>query len=226
MAQQNNPYYTSTTEQASNYPTLDKQIEGDVCVVGGGYAGLSSAIHLAKTGLDVVLLEAHTIANGASGRNGGHLSPMAVHGPIGLEKVVGVENARKIWDLSEAAKRLVNGLIQENGIQCDTKSGFMIAAASAEDAKELSAEVKRFREDYQYETVQKVSKSEISEMFGTDIYHGGLYDPSIIRVNPLQFAHGMANTAKAAGVKIFEQSEVLQYSADSNVIVKTSRGQV
>ena len=226
MNDQNNAYYASTIGQVTAYPALTEGVRADVCVVGGGYAGLSSAIYLAKSGLDVVLIEAHTIANGASGRNGGHLSALAVHGPNALEKVAGVDKARQIWDLCEAAKRLVSDLIQENGIQCDTKSGFMMAAASAEDAEELGAEVNRFKEDYQYETVNRVSKSEMAEMFSTDIYHGGLLDSSIIRVNPLQFAHGLAKVAVDAGVKIFEKSEVLQYSADSNVIVKTSRGQV
>ena len=155
----------------------------------------------------------------------GHLSPLALHGPNALEKALGPETARKMWNLSVEAKQVVGDLIRDHNIDCDETQGFLYAAASEQSAVELREEVDRYKQDYQHESVEALSRAEVTELLGTDIYFGGLYDSSVIRVHPLRLAHGLASAAKESGVTIHENSEVLRYDPISG-FVETLHGRV
>ncbi|GAH06294.1 unnamed protein product, partial [marine sediment metagenome] len=116
-------WYTATVNQQLEFPPLRGEAVADVCIIGGGYTGLSTAIHLRQMGYSVVLLEANKIGWGASGRNGGHVGTGQRTDQHTLEKMVGLDHAKALWQLGLEAVDTVCGLIDEHGINCELKSG-------------------------------------------------------------------------------------------------------
>ncbi|MGY9049241.1 MAG: NAD(P)/FAD-dependent oxidoreductase, partial [Rhodobacterales bacterium] len=116
-------WYAATADVLEPFAPLKGDTRADVCIVGGGYTGLSAALHLAQAGLDVVVLEAHRVGFGASGRNGGQLGSGQRQDQKVLESMVGLDAARKLWNLAEDAKSLVKSLISEHDIDCHLKPG-------------------------------------------------------------------------------------------------------
>ena len=118
-----NSWYAATANTLPRFPTLKGAHKADVCVVGGGYTGLSAALHLAEAGRDVVLIDAQRVGFGASGRNGGQLGSGQREDQDDLEKLVGLDHAKQLWHLAEEAKSLVKSLIQKHKINCHLKPG-------------------------------------------------------------------------------------------------------
>ena len=100
-------WYAATATPVAPFPKLQGEVRADVCIVGGGYTGLSAALHLAQRGLSVVLLEAHRVGFGASGRNGGQVGSGHRMDQTSLEKMVGKEQARRQWDFADESKGLL-----------------------------------------------------------------------------------------------------------------------
>ena len=115
-------WYESTAETATSYPRLEGEISADVGVIGGGYTGLSTAIHLAERGYRVGLLEAEHIGWGASGRNGGQICSGQRVDMLAIERLAPKEDARRLWHLAEEAKALVRKMINQHNISCDLRS--------------------------------------------------------------------------------------------------------
>src|SRR5690606_456895 len=109
-------WYAATATPLAAFPSLQGEAVADVCVVGGGYTGLSAALHLAQRGFSVVLLEAHRMGFGASGRNGGQVGSGQRLEQDDLEQIAGREDARRLWDLGEEAKALVRALIADHAM--------------------------------------------------------------------------------------------------------------
>ena len=116
-------WYAATAALLPPFPALAGTEAADVCVVGGGYTGLSAALHLAEAGLDVVLLEAQRVGWGASGRNGGQVGSGQRRDQDWLEARFGKARARALWDMAEEAKALVRALVARHGIACDLRPG-------------------------------------------------------------------------------------------------------
>lgn len=132
-------WYAATAHAAPDHPALAGAVAADVCVVGGGFAGLSAALHLAERGYRVVLLEANRIGWGASGRNGGQLGvgPRAdIHD---YERLVGKDDARKVWNLSVEATALVRSLIARHDIDCALAPGVLEVAWKRSHGADLAA---------------------------------------------------------------------------------------
>ena len=127
---------------AIEHPRLLGAVACDVCVIGGGFTGLSTALHLAERGYDVVLLEARRTGWGASGRNGGQLGSGQRQPQGELERLVGAAQARALWNLAEEAKATVKERIRRHDIPCDLKSGALRVAYKPGDAAMLAAQAK------------------------------------------------------------------------------------
>ena len=130
-------WYAATANELPPFPEASDDLRADVCVIGGGYTGLSAALHLAEAGVDVALVDAHRVGFGASGRNGGQLGSGQRLEQDELEKTVGPDAARKLWELSEDAKQLVKELVARHRIDCDLKPGILHTGLKASEVREM-----------------------------------------------------------------------------------------
>lgn len=221
-----NSWYAASARPALRFSALRGQQRADVCVVGGGYTGLSTAIHLRKRGYSVVLLEANRVGWGASGRNGGHVGTGQRVGQARLEKWVGPECARGLWELGLESVRTVCELIDEYAIDCDLEQGNLHVAAKPGDAAELREEVEHLESVYGYRGRRWVAPEELREMSSGQGFHGGILDRDARHLHPLNYALGLAVAARQLGVQIFEDSRVTDYQEGATVRVRTVHGEV
>jgi gamma-glutamylputrescine oxidase len=219
-------YYAATANCDLSFPELRGEVEADVCIVGGGYTGLSSAIHLRDKGYSVVLLEAERVGWGASGRNGGHCGVGQRADQEELESLVGLDQARQLWALCLEAVETVSELVQRFDIDCDMKRGDLHVAAKPGHMAEMREYADKLRRDYGYEQTRVVEKTELEQMTSSRRYHGGTLDTASRHLHPLNYALGLAAAAERLGAKIFEQSRVTAYSQNQHVSVKTGSGSV
>jgi gamma-glutamylputrescine oxidase len=219
-------YYAATANATAAHPQLAGSVYADVCVIGGGFTGVSAALHLAERGYDVVLLEAARIGAGASGRNGGQVISGQRLGVSKLEKTFGVERARLLWQLAEEAKATVRHRIARHAIACDLKPGTLVAAHKPGDATRLERTAEHLAEAYDYPHARYLSGEEIAEMLATRRYFGGLLDAGGCHLHPLNYVLGLADAALGAGVRAFECSRVRRIQRTRPPIVGTEEGRV
>ncbi len=205
---------------------MSEEIVADVCIVGGGYTGLSSALHLAEKGYDVVLVEANRVAWGASGRNGGHVGTGQRKDQNELEDALGRENARQLWDLGLEAVEVVRGLIAEHAIDCDLEDGILHVAAKPSDATDTLEYAEKLRIDYRYDQVTSLNRQEVASQLGTDKFYAGYIDHGAAHLHPLNYALGLAKACKTKGVRIFEKSRAMKYLAGNPAAIVTQFGQI
>ena len=219
-------YYLATAIGRKARPHLDGARDADICIIGAGYTGLSCALHLAKAGLNVVVLEAEYAGFGASGRNGGQIITGQRVDQIELERRYGEARARTLWDLALEAKTLVRDLTASNAIECDLKSGHISAAVRASHAADLESYAEHLTERYSYSAARYVRADEMQSLVATPNYKGGLYDKSGFHLHPLNYALCLARAADDAGVAILENSRVDKVEPGGKIRVTTPRGTV
>ncbi len=219
-------WYAATAVGAPELPVLQGALRCDVAVVGGGYTGLSAALHLAERGYQVVLLEAHRVGWGASGRNGGQVGTGQRLEQDDLEALVGETLARQAWDIAEDAKRLLASLIDTHDIPCDYRPGSL----HANHRRRFDVHSERYaaflNERYDYRAIRYVAPAEMKEMVGASGYSGGVLDTGAGHLHPLNFALGIARAALGAGARLFERSEVLSIDRGARIRLETSGGSV
>lgn len=220
-------WYFSSLGNASSYEPLEQDESVDVCVVGGGYTGLSAAIELAKKNYSVCLLEAHEIGSGASGRNGGILGTGQRKDQQELEKWLGKDDARKMWQIACEANSLVRDRVAEYGFDCDLRDGELTAAHRKRYEKELWQYTDHLSEHYAYNDRRNVSAEEVHDIMGVDTLFGGFIDSNAAHVHPLKLAKGLAAAAAQEGATLHEYSRVTGYkqSADG-VEIRTEKASV
>lgn len=219
-------WYAATAQAAPERARLDADIKVDVCVVGAGYTGLSAALHLAQAGLSVAVLEAHRAGFGASGRNGGQLGSGQRADQDSLDKMVGRDDADRLWRLAEEAKDLVKDLIQRHRIDCDLKPGVANTGFSKAEMDELHVYAERVQVRYGYDQVELLDPAAFAAVCPSPAYHGGTLDMGAAHLHPLNYALGLARAAEAAGVRIYEGTEVLDIDGGSPAGLRTGQGRV
>ena len=226
MSEANHPasYYDASCNKRLDFTMLEESLDTDICVIGGGYTGLSSAIHLARRGYSVVLLEAKKVGWGASGRNGGQVGSGLNKEQAEVEKLFGVEKAHRLWAVAQSAKVCVKTLIDEFDIECDYKQGVAHPDHKPRYANDSQQYVDKLQQDYQYSQIEYLNQSQMAEISGSDEYFGGSLDRGAAHLHPLNYALGLAAAAKSLGVKIFEHSEVSGYHIGEPSTVLTERG--
>jgi len=206
-------YYAASAHPAPQRVALEGATECDVCVVGGGIAGCSAALHLAERGLSVVLLEEHRIGWGASGRSGGQALFGIATPQAKLTRLIGEPDARAVWDVSIDALALLRSLIERFRIECDWTPGYLLTAVRPRHERELRAEVEELTERYAYPSVRYLAGAELRAQLATTRYLGALHDSNSGHLHPLNYTAGLARAAENMGVRIFEDSRAASFAA-------------
>jgi gamma-glutamylputrescine oxidase len=200
-------------------------------VLGGGIAGCSAALHLAKRGFKVALLEARAVGYGASGRSGGQTIFGLAAGQQKLIAEVGRDDARRLFDLSIEALDLTQALIGDYGIDCDYRPNHAHVGLKPRHVHELQEWARELQEEYGYASVRLLNRDQIQSHVQSDRYLAGLIDSRSGHLDPLKYTRGLARAAAAAGAGIYENSEVLRYQegrypGGNEVRVQTAEGTV
>jgi len=221
-----NSYYAATASPSPSRPALDSDLRADVCVVGAGIAGCSAALELAERGLDVVLLESRRVGWGASGRSGGQ----AIFGfgtdQANIVRHVGLEDARRMWDISVEALQLLRERVAGHAIDCDLHWGHLHAAIKPRQRRDLEDLQRELLETYGYGPLQLMDRAEVEALLATRRYCGGMYDPGSGHLHPLNYTLGLARAAEEAGVRIFEESTVVEVKHGDPLRIVTEHGSV
>ena len=217
-------WYAASANPATLHEPLRGETTADVCVVGGGIAGCSTALHLAERGYRVVLLEGKRIAWGASGRSGGQAIVGYACSQDKLVSQVGRDDARKMFDISVEANELLRDLVARHGIDCDLLWGHLHTALKPRQVTDLLAHQDELVREYGYEGTRWLDRAELGKVLDTDRYIGGLRDDRSGHLHPLNYTLGLAAAAEAAGVKIHEQSTVVGVEHGTPVRLRTGDG--
>ncbi len=219
-------YYAATANRQLDFAPLRGELRADVCIVGGGFSGLNTAIELAERGLSVVILEAHKIGWGASGRNGGQLIRGVGHGVEQFAPVIGQDGVRELKLMGLEAVELVRQRVEKFSIACDLTWGYC-------DLANKPAHLEGFRQDneelqglgYRHPT-RILEAADMPSVVGSDRYVGGMIDMGSGHVHPLNLALGEAAAAQSLGVQLFEDSAVTRIDYGPEVKVHTAAGLV
>lgn len=219
-------YYAASANPYPRHGRLEGEASADVCVVGGGFTGVSAALHLAERGYRVVLLEAARIGWGASGRNGGQLGTGLRKDVIEIERRLGRDRTRLLWDMASEAMDIVRERIERHDIRCDYRRGNLLAATRRRLLPDLAAEVELVSTHYGYDGYRMLDEKQVRDAVASESYCGGRMDSGGGHLHPLNFVLGMAKAAVEAGVDIYERSAVERIEWATSPLVRTGRGQV
>ena len=220
-----NSYYAATRNHTGDFPTLEERVECDVCVIGAGYTGLSSALFLAEAGYSVTVLEAAKVGFGASGRNGGQLVNSYSRDVDVIEARYGDKTAEVLGSMIFEGADIIRQRIQHYDIQCDYRPGGIFAALNKKQLKGLT-EKKNSWERYGNQNLTLLDAHDIKREVGCDNYVGGLLDMQGGHIHPLNLALGEASAIIGLGGKIFEQSAAVEITYGEPITVRTAKGVV
>jgi gamma-glutamylputrescine oxidase len=220
-------WYAATANPFDAGPPITGDTRCDVAIIGGGYTGLGAALVLAERGFKTLVLEQAQTGSGASGRNGGQIHPGHRRDMGFIEKTVGLADAKKLWDLAEAARAYQRDLIARHDIRCDLRPGLLHASHKPSYISDYRHEVDHLARTYGYTELEFIDKQRMSALLGTDVYHGGTLDHGGGHLHPLNWALGIAAAAQKAGARISENTRALSFSSEgSKAVIKTTRGVV
>ncbi|PZQ20875.1 MAG: FAD-dependent oxidoreductase [Stenotrophomonas acidaminiphila] len=225
MASRN--YYSETAGPAPVLQALKSRVEAEVCVVGGGFAGLNTALGLAERGVrDVVLVEADTPAFGASGRNGGFVFGGFSRGEASLLRDLGPSRASDLYTGTTQAVELIRRRITQHGIACDDTQAGILWANWFRDPDVLRQRQallsKAFGQDWRW-----MDRDEVRRQLRTTRYHDALYEPQAFHFHPLKYANGLVRVARERGVSLFAHSPAVSLErAGSGWRVATPSGSI
>jgi len=218
-------YYEATRNVALVTPRLDGDLAVDVAIIGGGITGCSAALELAGRGLSVALLEARDIGWGASGRNGGQVLPGLAVGQAKLSRLVGADDARRLWDMSVEAVSLVEQRVQAHAIPCDYHKGYLHAAVKPRHERELEEEVEALAA-LGVSGARVLRGPEMRDRIATDRYRAVMTDPLAAHLHPLNYTLGLGLAAQAAGARLFSRTPVTAIEEGQVIRLRTPRGTV
>ena len=209
-------WYAATAEIGPERPHLDGDLVCDVAVIGAGYTGLSTALHAAEKGLDVVVIDAHRVGFGASGRNGGQVGTGWRLDQMWLEKRVGRDDAAKLWEITQEAKALTRSLVATYAPEARYMPGVLHGDWTEAGVRESRDYAEFLRERYGYQT-EVLDGEAFRAICRSPVYKGGVMDRDAGHLHPLRYVLGLARGAEAAGARIFEMTEALRLTDDSIV---------
>lgn len=218
-------YYAATANEITDYAPLRGAQHADVCVIGAGFTGISTALHLAERGYDVHVVEANRVGWGASGRNGGQIIS-GIAGETRIAKALGQDGERILFELGWAGHDIIREWVKTYGIDCDLKWGYLDVAIKP---SHIRAQVDDYEalEKYNFQHEYKLlSREETVSLIGTEAYIGALLNMGNGHLHPLNLCIGEAGAAVSRGASVYEQSPVLRIEHGTRPRVITEKGSV
>lgn len=211
-------YYESTLAPWANFPPLEGEKECEFVVIGGGLLGASTALHLAEVGIDTVLIEKNSIGSGASGRNGGQLTPgLARWEAESMLENLSLDEARRLWHFtSTEAMTLIDEIASRYGLDFDRQYGHITAAIHPGHMNALvqAADARRFLGD---DTATVLGGYELQEHIKSDVYYGGVLDNLGGQIHSLALNRGLIYGFVLNGGQVFEQTEAIKIEETGKV---------
>ncbi|GAC1039322.1 FAD-binding oxidoreductase [Pseudomonas sp. No.117] len=218
-------YYAASRNLHTEYPQLADNVESDVCIIGAGYTGLSTALFLLEHGFSVTVLEAARVGFGASGRNGGQIVNSYSRDIDVIERQLPARQAQLLGEMAFEGGRIIRERIARYNIQCDLKDGGVFAALTSKQLGHLQAQ-KKLWERYGHTQLELLDERGIRDVVGTERYLGGMLDRSGGHIHPLNLALGEAAAVASLGGRLYEQSAAIRIDRGANPVVHTAKGQV
>jgi len=218
-------YYAATAHSAPGRPALQGEITCDVCIIGAGYSGLSTALHLAEGGHKVVILEAETTGFGASGRNGGQIINGYSRDFDTIRGHYGAPTAQALLNMGFEGGDIIRERIEKYKIDCDYRRGSFFAAFNESQMQYLERRGEIWHQAGNTE-LKLLAKEDIPKIVDTNLYCGGLLDLRGGHIHPLNLALGEAAAFESIGGKIFEKSRVLRIAQGDKPAAYTASGKV
>ncbi|SHG74526.1 FAD-binding oxidoreductase [Massilia sp. CF038] len=219
--------YYRATSPGQRYARLNEVRECDVCIIGGGFAGLSTAVALSERGhKDIVLLEAEQVGFGASGRNGGFVFGGYSLGERAVLAAAGAEDGRKLYHMTLDAVEQIRRRIKAYAIDCDLQEEGVYLANWFDDARILDQQQRFMAEQLGVEW-ERVSRAQLAEKIRSERYFGALFEPGAFHFHPLKYAQGLARAISERGAHVYEDSRVTRIeAAGAQWLVHTPGGSV
>lgn len=218
-------YYSETLNDRTVYPALKEDIKTDICIIGGGFSGVATALTLAERGRQVVLLETNKIGWGATGRNGGQCI-----GGFSGEKIIrhqlGRDGVHLLRELRYRGHAIIKEWITKYQIACDWKAGFIEVAAHPRALNHLRNSYKEHLKEGNGTNHELIEDRNLQNILNTKKYFGGLIDRLSGHLHPLNLCYGEARAAKSLGALIYESSEVIKLKGGANPFAQTRKGKV
>lgn len=218
-------YYAASANPVPQRPALQGETETDVCIIGAGYTGLSTALFLLENGFKVSIVEAAKVGFGASGRNGGQIVNSYSRDIDVIERTVGPKQAQLMGQMAFEGGRIIRERIAKYDIKCDLKDGGVFAAFTPKQMKHLEAQ-KKLWERFGHTQLEIMDAQRIREVVKTENYIGGMLDMSGGHIHPLNLALGEAAAVESLGGVIYEQSPAVRIERGANPVVHTPEGRV
>ena len=222
----NGTYYHASSNSSPIFPELIGEEKTDICIIGGGLTGISSALNLAETGHAVTLVEGMRIGSGASGRNGGQIVQGYSCDIEPMIKTVGQEKSALLWSMAQEAIEEIDRRISLHEISCARQSGYIFAATKNSHFKRLERISEKLKNTFNYEATSVLDQNTIKKWVKTESYVGGLLDYGSGQFHSLKYLHGLTEAAKNIGVQFFENSKAIQISGGDTITIKTAHGSV
>ncbi|WP_165680952.1 NAD(P)/FAD-dependent oxidoreductase [Metapseudomonas otitidis] len=218
-------YYAASANPVPARPELEGETQTDVCIIGAGYTGLSTALFLLENGFKVTVVEAAKVGFGASGRNGGQIVNSYSRDIDVIERTVGPKQAQLLGQMAFEGGRIIRERIAKYDIKCDLKDGGVFAAFTAKQMGHLESQ-KKLWERYGHTQLELLDGKRIREVVASENYIGGMLDMSGGHIHPLNLALGEAAAVEALGGVIHEQSPAIRVERGDNPVVYTPKGSV
>jgi gamma-glutamylputrescine oxidase len=206
-------WYTATMVPASARPPLTYDLDVDVCVIGAGLAGLTTAREIARRGWSVAVLESGRIAGSASGRNDGFVLPGFAGSMDRLVSRVGLDHAKALWALSEMGLKYVRTTIAEARMPGVAPIAGWLRVSKTDNGDELLDDAQLYGGEFGTE-VELWPAERVRDVLRTNHYFHALHLPRAFHIHPLNYALGLAEVAEAAGARIFEDTPALQIDVE------------
>lgn len=218
-------YYAATANMTKERPALQEAKQTDVCVIGAGYTGLSTALFLLEKGFSVTVLEAAKVGFGASGRNGGQIVNSYSRDLDSIERSVDSSAAKLIGQMAFEGGRIIRERVARYNIQCDLKDGGVFAALSQKQMHHLEAQ-KALWERYGYHQLKLLDEQGIKRVVTSDRYIGGMLDKQGGHIHPLNLALGEAAAVESLGGVVYENSPAVRIERGEQPLIHTPTGNV